>query len=157
MALLTTYLVYIKECLGKHDSGVNEAEVVSLLQGSVALLTKHHGRLQPSKDVLHFSSEFQPDYDLEQLFPGKKICMQSLYIKCILVVHGACIEYIIYIIAGVKWKLVSPRYLKNVTSKNAVTKWRTFLLKVGVQNVLAVRQFNDQIPKVSFSTASINC
>ena len=71
MAYLTTYLVYIKESLGKQDSSVNEAEVLSLLQGNVALVTKGHGRLQPSHDVLHFSSEFKPDYDLEKLFPGK--------------------------------------------------------------------------------------
>lgn len=65
-----------------------------------------------------------------------------------------CIVYNIYIyfsFEGVKWKLVSPRYLKKATSPNAVSSWRNFLVKLGVQNVIAVRQFNDKIPKVSLT------
>ena len=62
-----------------------------------------------------------------------------------------CIYIRTFSFTGVAWKLVSPRYLKSVTSTNAVTKWRSFLVKLGVQNIIAVRQFNDKIPKVSLT------
>ena len=76
-AVLTTYMVYVKDSLGVQGSGVTEGEIVSLLRDCVALVTKKHGAIQPAKDVLHFSSQFQPTYDLEKLFPG--ICT---YIMC---------------------------------------------------------------------------
>lgn len=69
-ALLTTYLVYIKDSIGMQGSGVTETEMVSLLKDCVALATKRHGARQPAKEVLHFSSQFQPSYDFEKLFPG---------------------------------------------------------------------------------------
>ena len=69
-ALLTSYLVYIKDSLGVQGSGVTETEIVSLLQDCVAVVTRKHGALQPAREVLHFSSQFQPSYDLEKLFPG---------------------------------------------------------------------------------------
>ena len=47
---------------------------MSLLRDCVALATKKHGAKQPAKDVLHFSSQFQPSYDLEKLFPGMYTC-----------------------------------------------------------------------------------
>lgn len=71
-ALLTTYLVYIKDSIGMQGSGVTENEMVSLLKDCVALATKKHGARQPSKEVLHFSSQFQPSYDFEKLFPGNR-------------------------------------------------------------------------------------
>ena len=63
-------MVYIKDSLGVQGSGVTEAEIVSLLRDCVALATKKHGVLQPAREVIHFSSQFQPSYDLEKLFPG---------------------------------------------------------------------------------------
>ena len=68
--LLTTYLVYIKDSLGMQGSGVTEAEVIPLIRDCVALATKKHGSRQPAKEVLHFSSQFRPNYDFEILFPG---------------------------------------------------------------------------------------
>ena len=76
-AVLTTYLVYIKDSLGMQGSGVTEAEVIPLLRDCVALATKKHGARQPAKEVLHFSSQFQPSYDFENLFPG----IQSVLIQ----------------------------------------------------------------------------
>lgn len=71
-AILTTYLVYIKDSIGMQGSGVTETEMVSLLKDCVALATKRHGARQPAKEVLHFSSQFQPSYDFEKLFPGNR-------------------------------------------------------------------------------------
>ena len=51
-------------------SGITEAEIVPLLRDCVALATKKHGPMQPANETLHFSSQFQPTYDLEKLFPG---------------------------------------------------------------------------------------
>jgi len=56
-------------------SGVSEAEAVSLLKDCVAVVTKKHGARQPSKEVVHFSSQFQPADDLEKMFPGLCVCV----------------------------------------------------------------------------------
>ena len=56
-------------------SGVSEAEVVSLLKDCIAVVTKKHGARQPSKEVVHFSSQFQPADDLEKMFPGLCVCV----------------------------------------------------------------------------------
>ena len=46
------------------------------------------------------------------------------------------------------WKLVSPGYLKNFTLRSAVSSWHSFLSKLGVRNVLAIRKFNESVSKV---------
>ena len=69
-ALLTTYLVYIKDNLGMQGSGVTEGEIVPLMRDCIALATKKHGPQQPAKEVLHFSTQFHHSYDFENLFPG---------------------------------------------------------------------------------------
>jgi hypothetical protein len=121
-ALLTTYLVYIKDSLGAQGSGVTEQEIVSLLRDCVALVTRKHGVVQPAKEVLHFSSQFQPSYDLEKLFPD------------------------------VQWQLVSPNYLKDFTAQNAVASWRAFLLKLGVRDKIAVTSLTEMVPEVNSFT-----
>ena len=48
------------------------------------------------------------------------------------------------------WKLVSPNYLKKFNSPNAVHSWRSFLLKLGVRDVIAVKRFIETISEVSY-------
>lgn len=50
-------------------SGITEAEIVHLLKDSVVVVTNQGPKL-PSKDVVHYSSSYIPDPDLEKLFPG---------------------------------------------------------------------------------------
>ena len=50
-------------------SGIKEAEIVHLFKDSVVLIT-NQGRKLPSKEIVHFSSSYLPDPDLEKLFPG---------------------------------------------------------------------------------------
>ena len=52
-------------------------------------------------------------------------------------------------VIDVPWMLVSPDYLKNLKSVNAVSSWRNFLQKLGVHNTIAVRKFTENIPEVS--------
>ncbi len=68
--LLSTYLVYIRDNIGQ--PGVIEAEMVQLLKDCVVVVTKQHGPKQPSRDVVHFSSEYKPaeEDDLDTMFPG---------------------------------------------------------------------------------------
>ena len=73
MDLLCNFLVYIKECMEQAGSGVKEAEIIHLFKDSVVLVT-NHGRKLPSRDIIHFSSSYRPDPDLEKLFPGINSC-----------------------------------------------------------------------------------
>ena len=70
MDLLCNFLVYIKECMEQQGSGVKETEVIHLLKDCVVLVT-NQGRKLPSREVIHFSSPYLPDPDLEKMFPGK--------------------------------------------------------------------------------------
>lgn len=67
--MLCNFLVYVKVCMEQLGSGIKEAEIVHLLKNSVVLVT-NKGPKQPSKEIIHFSSSFLPDPDLQTLFPG---------------------------------------------------------------------------------------
>ena len=69
MDLICNFLVYIKECIEQPRSGITEVEIVHLLKDSVVVVTNQGPKL-PSKDVVHYSSSYLPDPDLEKLFPG---------------------------------------------------------------------------------------
>lgn len=69
MDLLCNFLIYIKECMEQPGSGIKETEIVHLLKDSVVLVTNQGPKL-PSKEIIHFSSSFLPDPDLQKLFPG---------------------------------------------------------------------------------------
>ena len=60
--------MYVKENIGQ--PGVIETEIVHLLKECVVIVTKKHGPKQLSKEVVHFSSDYKPDDDLETMFPG---------------------------------------------------------------------------------------
>lgn len=44
--------------------------------------------------------------------------------------------------------LVSPDYLKSLKSRQDILSWRRFLQKLGVQNIIAVKEFNESVPEV---------
>ena len=67
--MLCNFLVYGKECMEQPGSGIKEAEIVHLLKDSVVLVTNKGPKL-PSKEIIHFSSSFLPEPDLQKLFPG---------------------------------------------------------------------------------------
>ena len=46
---------------------------------------------------------------------------------------------------------MSPNYLKNSSAPNAVKSWRSFLERLGVQDGIAIKKFNETIIEVSFS------
>ena len=48
---------------------MTESEIVQLLKDNVILVT-NKGLKAPSKEVIHFSSQFRCDPDLQALFPG---------------------------------------------------------------------------------------
>ena len=73
-------------------SGVSEAEVVSLLKDCIAVVTKKHGARQPSKEVVHFSSQFQPADDLEKMFPGLCVCVYVCMCVCVYVCMCVCVH-----------------------------------------------------------------
>ena len=60
------------------------------------------------------------------------------------------------IISDVQWKLVSPDYLKNFTAQNAVSSWRSFLIKLGVRDKIAVEGFTEKVPQVRASALTID-
>ena len=66
--VLCTYLVFIKENIGQ--PGVTESEVIRLFKECIAVVTKRHNAKQPSKEVVHFNSEYKSSPDLEGMFPG---------------------------------------------------------------------------------------
>lgn len=67
--MLSSYLCYIKDCLQDRSSGVTEAEIVQLLREHVVLVT-NQGIKSPSKEVIHFSSQYKCEPDLQGFFPG---------------------------------------------------------------------------------------
>ena len=109
----------------------------------MALVTKTHGVVQPAKDVVHLSSQFQPMYDLEKLFPGTlKYTSDTLFSK-IYVYMLVCVFTV-----DMEWKLVHPSYLKKFAAQNAAVSWRNFLLRLGVKDRLTVGSFTENIPEV---------
>lgn len=66
---LCTYLVYIKEKMVERGSGVSETEMVRLLKECVVIVT-NHGPRQPCREVVHFSSAYRCEDDLQTMFPG---------------------------------------------------------------------------------------
>lgn len=82
--MLHQYLSYIKKNIKQLET--SEADfVMSQLKSSVVVVTTSHGFRQPSKDPVHFSSEFHPRYDLKKLFPGLWT-VPSIYI--VLYIHA---------------------------------------------------------------------
>lgn len=43
---------------------------------------------------------------------------------------------------------MSPDYLKSLKSRQDILSWRRFLQKLGVQNIIAVKKFNESVPEV---------
>ena len=87
--VLCIYLMYIKENIGQ--LGVSEAEMVHLLRDCVVIVTAKHGPKQPSKDVIHFSSEYNCKDDLLSMFPGVCVYMYVYVCVCVCVCVHACL------------------------------------------------------------------
>ena len=87
--VLCIYLMYIKENIGQ--LGVSEAEMVHLLRDCVVIVTAKHGPKQPSKDVIHFSSEYNCKDDLLSMFPGVCVCMCVCVCVCVCACVCVCV------------------------------------------------------------------
>ena len=75
---LCTYLVYIKEKMAERGSGVSETEMIRLLKDCVVVVT-NQGSKQPCKEVVHFSSAYRCEDDLQTKFPGTENTFGMLF------------------------------------------------------------------------------
>lgn len=67
---------------------MKEREIIHLLKDSVVLVTNKGPKL-PSKEIIHFSSSYLPDPDLEKLFPGIMLYyMVMFYYIIILLIYN---------------------------------------------------------------------
>lgn len=97
-SIFIMYLQYIKDCLGRPGSGINEKEIILLVKNSVILAT-NDGLKSPSAEVIHFSSEYACHPDLLDLFPGNKHSVK--YIVSFL--HVASTHYAVFCNLGLVW------------------------------------------------------
>ena len=149
--MLILYLTYVKTAIDRqYISSVQCSQVIAKLKECVLIVT-NQGVKMPTKDNIHFASEYKEQWDLSKLFPGncyehnigtvttsQNVCS---YKYCIVCNCYACVLVFIMFI-GVKWTLLSSKYLGK---QSDTVSWRTFFLKLGIIKGLAIERINRKI------------